>query len=105
MRKLITLSAFTFLFSGVAFAFAAEVTKTGEGKCAKCALKETDKCQNVVVVNEDGKDVTYYLADNKVAKDYHKNVCTKTTKTTVTGDLEEKDGKKVITASKIEKAK
>ena len=79
--------------------------QTGEGKCAKCALKETDKCQNVVVVNEDGKDVTYYLADNKVAKDYHKNVCTKTTKTTVTGDLEEKDGKKVITASKIEKAK
>ena len=26
------------------------VTLTGEGKCAKCALKVADKCQNVVEV-------------------------------------------------------
>ena len=51
-------------------AFAADaktVTITGEGKCAKCALKETDKCQNVIQTKEDGKTVTYYVAKNDVS--------------------------------------
>ena len=106
MRKLYSLLAMTVLASGVALA-ADEITKTGEGKCAKCSLKETDACQNVVVVEEDGKTVSYYLAPNKTSKDYHKSsgICSKTVKTTVTGELKEEDGKKVITASKVEKAK
>src|SRR4051794_12309705 len=30
-----------------------EVTVTGMGKCAKCSLKETDKCQNVIEAKEE----------------------------------------------------
>ena len=88
-----------------AFAADKEVTITGEGKCAKCALHETDKCQTVIQTQEDGKTVTYYLAHNKVSKDFHENVCKESQKVTATGILKEKDGKKVLTASKIELAK
>jgi hypothetical protein len=102
MRKYLSLLAAAAFCSGVAIA-ADVVTITGEGKCAKCALKETEKCQNVVEVEEGGKTVKYYLAPNATAKAYHKNVCTTTTKTKVTGEVEEKDGKKVITATKVEK--
>ncbi len=104
MRKLTTMLAMTVICSGVIFA--ADVkTITGEGKCGKCALKETKTCQNVVEVTENGKTVKYYLAKNAVADAYHGTVCKATVKTTVTGDVEEKDGKHVITATKVEKAK
>jgi hypothetical protein len=102
MQKFYSLLAVA-LFCGVAVA--ADVTITGEGKCGKCALKETDECQNVIEVEENGKTVKYYLADNKTSQDYHKNVCKKTVKTTVTGEVKEEKGKKILTASKIEKAK
>ena len=83
-----------------------EVTITGEGKCAKCALKETDKCQNVIEAKEGGKTVKYYLADNKISKDFHKeNLCKDSKKVTATGTVKEEDGKKVLTASKLELAK
>ena len=104
MRKLFTLLAATVFCSGVVLA-AEVITITGEGKCAKCALKEQDKCQNVIEVEEAGKTVKYYLAPNKVAKAYHKTVCTTTVKTTATGEVETKDGKKVLTATKVEEAK
>ena len=83
----------------------AEVTITGEGKCAKCALHETDKCQNVIQVQEEGKTVTYYLAQNKMSKDFHENLCKQTQKVTATGTVTEKDGKKMMKVSKIELAK
>ena len=82
-----------------------EITITGEGKCAKCALHETDKCQSVIQTQEDGKTVTYYLAPNKVSKDFHENLCQDTRKVTATGNLKEEAGKKVLTVSKIELAK
>jgi hypothetical protein len=82
-----------------------EVTITGEGKCAKCALHETDKCQNAIQTQEDGKTVTYYLTQNKVSKGFHENLCKESQKITATGTLAEKDGKKMLTASKIELAK
>ena len=105
MRKLYSLLAMTLFASGVVLA--ADVkTITGDGKCAKCALKETDECQNVIEVEEDGKTVKYYMAKNDAAKAYHKSsgICSKTVKTTVTGEVKEEDGKKVITATKVEKA-
>ena len=80
-------------------------TITGEGKCAKCALKEGDKCQNVIQAKEDGKTVTYYLAKNDVSNDFHSNICKETKKVTATGSVKEVDGKKELTASKIELAK
>ena len=104
MRKILAALVVTLFSTGLLYA-AETVTITGEGKCGKCALKETAKCQNVIEVTEDGKTTKYYLADNKVAKDYHKTVCTETVKTTATGTVEEKDGKKVLTATKIEEVK
>src|SRR5437867_11915594 len=80
-------------------------TVTGEGKCAKCALKETDSCQNVVQVKEGGKTVTYYLVHNDVSKKFHDNICKETKKITVTGTVKEVDGKQQLTPTKIELAK
>jgi len=82
-----------------------EVTITGEGKCAKCVLKETDKCQNVIQTKVDGKTVTYYLAENDVSNNFHEDLCKEAKKVTATGTVKEVDGKKQLTVSKIELAK
>jgi len=82
-----------------------EVTLTGEAKCAKCLLKETDKCQTALQVEKKGKTMTYYLADNDATKAFHENVCKEAKKVTVTGKLEKVDGKKGIAATKIELVK
>jgi hypothetical protein len=89
------------------FAAGDEVTLNGEAKCAKCALKEKDKCQTVIMTEgKDGKPVKYYVADNDVAKAFHKNVCQDSQKVTATGTVKEKeDGKKEFTATKIDIAK
>ena len=105
MRKLFVLVLATVFASSLAIA--AEVkTITGEGKCAKCALKETPSCQNVIEVEEGGATVKYYLAKNKASNDFHKSggICTATVKTTATGEVTEKDGKKTLTATEVKKA-
>ena len=79
-----------------------EVTITGEGKCAKCILKETDKCQNAIQTTQDGKKVTYYLADNDVSKNFHDDLCKEAKKVTASGTVKEVDGKKELTVTKIE---
>jgi hypothetical protein len=98
--------------AAVPLAFAAkdkpakERTLTGEAKCAKCALKEADTCQNVIVTDsKKGKSQTVYLEQNDVAKAFHENFCKDAKKVTATGTVK-KDGKKlVMTASKIELVK
>jgi RecG-like helicase len=84
-----------------------ERTITGEGKCAKCALKEGDKCQNVIEVEgKNGKKaVKFYLVDNEMAKDFHKNVCKENKKVTATGTVKKVDGKNEMTVTKIEVVK
>jgi hypothetical protein len=78
------------------------VTLKGDMVCAKCALHESDKCQGVLKVSEAGKETRYYLAENKVAKEHHKPVCSGAVKkATVTGTVSEAEGKKLITASSI----
>jgi hypothetical protein len=103
MRKLFPMLSVAVLFSCLGLVvLAAEVkTVTGQGQCAKCSLKETEKCQNAIVVQEDGKKVTYYLAKNKKANEFHKNVCQEIKKVTATGDVVEKDGKMVMTVTEI----
>ena len=81
-----------------------EKTITGDGMCAKCELKEAKECQNAIKVKEGGKTVTYYLVQNDVSKKFHKNVCKSTEKVKATGTVKEVDGKKELTASKIELA-
>lgn len=78
------------------------VTIKGEGKCGKCELKETDKCQNVVEVEKDGKKVKYFFTDNQISKDFHKNLCKGTAKVKATGEAKKVDGKMQFTATKIE---
>ena len=106
MRKLFPMLAVAVLFSGMTLVVARETkTLTGEGKCAKCALQETDSCQNAIEVEEGGKKVTYYLAQNPVSKAFHGKICKAPKKITVTGDVKEVDGKNEITATKVELVK
>jgi len=110
MKKLLLTSIAGLVFLAVATpAFAAEEghgkerTIKGEAKCAKCSLKESDKCQTVIQAEgKNGKMVTYYLADNEVAKGFHHNVCQEAKKVTATGTVKKVDGKEVLTVSKIE---
>ena len=86
-------------------AFAEDVKLEGEAVCAKCELKEASACQTAIKVTKDGKTETYFADNNDVAKKFHKNVCHDNAKVTAEGAVSEKDGKKVITLSKIEVAK
>ncbi len=81
-------------------AFAKDVTLSGEGKCAKCALKAADKCQNVLEVTEGGKKTTYYLKGEASDK-FHKEICGATKAVEATGAVSDKDGKKWLTVSSI----
>ena len=112
MRKLLLLAAAGVLFSGLALVKADDekkVTITGEGMCAKCALKETKTCQNAVIVTKDGKKETYYLVHEGVAKKSHGSMgfCQATKddpiKVKVVGTVEKKDDKLVMTAETIDK--
>jgi|SRR6516225_7447476 hypothetical protein len=113
MKKLILTGIAGLMLFGLAIpSFAAEEgsakenTIKGEAKCAKCSLKEADKCQTVIQSEgKDGKMVTYYLADNDVAKKFHKEVCQEPKKVTATGTVKKVDGKEMLTVSKIEAAK
>ena len=83
-----------------------ETTVTGEAKCAKCALKQSDKCQTVIQTEgKNGKKVTYYLADNEAAKSFHANVCHGPKKVKATGVVNKADGKREFTVTKIEEVK
>jgi hypothetical protein len=104
-KGVIALLAGVFLAALTVPALAADGEKTisGVGKCAKCDMHKTDTCQNVVEVTKHGKTVDYYLADNAVSKDFHKNVCKENKKVKVTGVIKkDDDGKMEITASKID---
>jgi hypothetical protein len=109
MRKLKLLIALVagLALAGVTTALAAdEVTITGNMMCAKCSLHESDSCQNVVQVTEDGKNVNYYLKQNKVSKEAHGAICSGgSEKVTVTGTVKEKKGKKTLTPTKIDVVK
>jgi hypothetical protein len=115
MRKTLTLLAAGVLCSSLGLLRADDGGKTitikGDGLCAKCGLKDKDakKCQNAVVVTEDGKKTTYYLT-GKLSDDAHKRLgfCNATkdepVKVEVTGTCEKKGDKLVLTPTeKIKK--
>ena len=110
MKKLfvscLTIVGLLFSFSGLsADKEAKEITIKGEGKCGKCALKETASCQNVIQVEKGKNKGTYYLAQNQVSKDFHDTVCKESKQVKATGTVKEVDGKKEFTATKIEEVK
>jgi hypothetical protein len=94
--------AFTF----AAGAYAAEQTFAGDVVCAKCTLKKADAkaCQDVLVVKNGDATAEYYITKNPVSEKFG-HVCTSKKAATVTGDVSEKDGKKWITATKMEEKK
>ena len=98
------------LACGAAHLFASDASKettlTGMMVCGKCKLHITKECQDVLQVDKDGKTVNYFLTMNKVAKDFHSNICQNDgEKVSVTGKVSEKNGKETLVASKIEAAK
>ena len=109
-KLIITIVASLMLALGTSSLFAQDATKaitiTGNMVCAKCTLHETTSCQNVVQVTKDGKTVNYYLVQNDTSKAAHGAICGgDAEKVTVTGTVEEKDGKQLVTPTKIEPVK
>ncbi len=96
--------ALMFLATAISSFAEDSVTITGMGKCAKCALHQSDKCQNVVEVEKDGKTTTYWLTGKKSTEFHHDNLCKDSKKVTVTGVVTEKDGKKQMEVSEIKLA-
>jgi Family of unknown function (DUF6370) len=80
-------------------------TLEGEATCAKCTLKLADKCQFALTVVKDGKKETILAEQNDVAKKFHENICKTTLKVKAEGTVAEKDGKKLITLTKVEEVK
>ena len=113
MRKLVPVLALVAALGGWSSIGRADdgekVTLEGMAQCAKCALKEKDECQNVLIVTRDGQETKYYLAQNELAKSMHTKAgfCSakKGTgpKVKVVGTCKDQDGKKVGTAETIEK--
>ena len=80
------------------------VTLSGKVVCGKCTLKKADltSCQDVLVVSGAGAG-EYFLVKNDVSQKFG-HVCKGERAATVTGIVAEKDGKKWLTATKIEAA-
>lgn len=76
----------------------------GTACCAKCELKDKDfsKCQTVLIVKEDGKEVKYYF-DAASEKKHHSDYCKGKTEVTVKGKMTEKDGKKWLEVTSVTK--
>ena len=78
-----------------------EKTLSGTITCAKCDLGKESKCATVIKVTEDGTDVVYYF-DSKSDKTHHGKICKTPKEGTVTGKVSEKDGKKIVTVTKVD---
>lgn len=78
-----------------------EITVTGEGSCAMCDLHETAECQTAITTKDDGRKVVYYLVDNDVSSKFHGNICKTPARVMATGVVEVKDGKNILTATKV----
>ena len=101
-RMLLALSVTgLFLLSTTAYAADKEKTVTGEGQCGKCSLKKTEKCQNVIVAKESGKEVVYYLKGEESDKFHKGNLCSGKHETKAKGTLKEVDGKLELTVTEI----
>ncbi len=106
MKKFLVAAAVVVALSFSASAKEKELTISGLGCCAKCALKEKDvtACQNAITVEKAGKKTVYYLTGD-VSKDFHKHLCTTTAKVKATGTVKEVNGKQELAVTKIELVK
>jgi hypothetical protein len=106
--SLLTVVSLAIMLAGGAVAGEKAETVTLEGKlvCAMCTLHAEDakSCQSVleVAASEEGaKPAFYYLAKNEATKELGMT-CKGDQSAKITGAVMEKDGKKWITATKIE---
>ena len=84
---------------------AADVKITGEAVCAKCELQQATACQMAIKVKDaSGKEEIILADNNSVSKDFHDEICQRNAKVVAEGVITEKDGKKTIALTKIEKA-
>lgn len=104
MKKSIQLFAAVLALGFAGSALAKDVTLKGEGKCAKCALKKAEKCQNVVEVKDGDKTVLYYLKGEASDK-FHKEICGAAKKVELTGEVSESEGKKWVRVASIKEVK
>lgn len=106
MKTMIRVALAALLVAAIATPLtAADETYSGSLMCAMCMLKKADahECQDVLVVTDaKGATTEYYVTKNEVAAKAGE-ACTAEIKATVTGTVSEKDGKKWITATRIEK--
>ena len=105
MAAFVGVAALTLVAAGVSADDKKAEKKTLEGKlvCGKCKLSETDACSNVLVVKDGDKEVKYYLKDKGKGEKYHK--CSGEKEVKITGEVSEKDGKKIIEKAKVEDKK
>ena len=84
----------------------AEVSLSGDVQCAMCILKKADAkgCQDVLVVTDKAGRTEYYLVKNAISEKFGMS-CMKPRPAVATGTVSEKDGKKWLTASKLEAVK
>ncbi|MBT5902755.1 MAG: hypothetical protein HOH58_11695 [Opitutaceae bacterium] len=106
MKKLLILAAAFGLSCGLYAADAKEakvVKLTGTAMCAKCELGEAEKCTNALQVTnkKNGKVRTYTFTANM---EHGKYFCQGTTEgVKVTGTVERKDGKLLLTPKTVTK--
>ena len=104
MKKLLILAAAFGLSCGLyAAEEAKEVKLTGTAMCAKCELGEAAKCTNALQVTnkKTGKVRTYTFTANM---EHGKYFCQGTTEgVQVTGTVERKDGKLMLTPATVSK--
>ena len=84
---------------------AKETTLTGTMLCAKCSLKEATVCTDVLQVKDGDKTVNYYITQDGKSKTSGHVCAGSKDGVSVTGVVSDKDGKKMIAASKIEAPK
>lgn len=104
MKKSIILTTLVAALSLTAWA-ADTVKLEGEAQCGKCALKESKTCVNTITVTKDGQKEVYWAEPNDVAKAFHSQICQGSKQVVAEGAVCEKEGKKMITLTKIEEKK
>jgi hypothetical protein len=98
------------VLAGVALVFAVVVAAQAEGEkgktvtikgelgCGKCVFKEAKgACVNAIKATD---GTVYFIDDGGRAASYHKEICTKKVKGSVTGTVATKEGKKWIKPAK-----
>jgi hypothetical protein len=100
--SIVALVAISMALAGVAVAGDEVVTMDGKIVCAKCTLHDEglEKCQNVLIVEADGKTKQFYLTMTEANKKFG-DVCMAKRPVTVTGTVTKKDGKMWLAAKEI----